>query len=158
MAQPGLIVFDLDFTLWDCGGLWVDCTSYPFRKNGDGTIVDSDGRVLRLYEDALDIIGEIEASGIPVGLASRTERPDWAVDLLELMGIRERCDYEEIYPGSKVTHFRRLAEDSGLTFEEMLFFDDERRNIVEVGALGVTCVEVKNGINRAVFEDGLAQF
>ena len=59
MALPGLIVFDLDFTLWDCGGLWVDCTSYPFRKREDGRIVDSDGKNLRLYEDVPEILDEI---------------------------------------------------------------------------------------------------
>jgi magnesium-dependent phosphatase 1 len=152
MALPGLIVFDLDFTLWDCGGLWVDCTSYPFRKREDGRIVDSDGKNLRLYEDVPEILDEIDHLGIPMALASRTEQPTWAQDLLDLMEIRERFAYEEIYPSSKTKHFSRIAAASGVELHEMWFFDDENRNIVEVGEMGVTCVEVRNGLTRAIFD------
>jgi magnesium-dependent phosphatase 1 len=61
-------------------------------------IVDSDGRILRLYEDVPEILDEIDHLGIPMALASRTEQPAWAQNLLELMEIRERFAYEEIYP------------------------------------------------------------
>ncbi|CBQ67725.1 conserved hypothetical protein [Sporisorium reilianum SRZ2] len=49
--------------------------------------------------------------------------------------------YLEIYPGSKLTHFRALHRDSGIAYQDMLFFDDEYRN-AEVGKLGVHFVEV----------------
>jgi len=152
MALPGLIAFDLDFTLWDCDGLWVDSTSYPFQKREDGSIVDSDGRNFRLYEDVPEILNEIDDLGIPMALASRTEQPAWAQNLLELMGIRERFAYEEIYPSSKTKHFSRIAAASGVELHQMWFFDDENRNIVEVGEMGVTCVEVRNGLTRAIFD------
>jgi magnesium-dependent phosphatase 1 len=38
-------------------------------------------------------------------------------------------DYLQMYPGSKVAHMERLAEASGLPFDEMLFFDDESREL-----------------------------
>lgn len=40
----------------------------------------------------------------------------------------------------------------------MVFFDDEDRNIVDVGKLGVTCIFVKNGVNRALVESVLKKF
>ncbi len=40
----------------------------------------------------------------------------------------------------------------------MLFFDDESRNIREVGELGVTCMEVRSGLGWEVFERGLGRF
>jgi len=46
------------------------------------------------------------------------------------------CDYLEIYPGSKITHFTQLQKSTGLKYEEMLFFDDESRNR-NVESLGV---------------------
>ena len=46
-----LVVFDLDFTLWDCGGTWCDCLSPPFMVR-DQRILDRTGRwiVARLSE------------------------------------------------------------------------------------------------------------
>lgn len=154
MGQLELIVFDLDFTLWDCGGLWVDCTDFPFRKDSSGRIEDGSGRHLRLFEDVGDILDVVDHMDIPMALASRTEQPAWARNLLDLMGIRSRFAFEEIYPGSKVAHFQKLKIDSGVSFENMLFFDDENRNIVEVGDLGVNSVLVPNGLNSGLFEKG----
>lgn len=45
-------------------------------------------------------------------------------------------DYIEIYPSCKTQHFAEIHEASGIPYEEMLFFDDERRNVV-VKSLGV---------------------
>lgn len=156
-SAPELIVFDLDFTLWDCGGLWVDCVRYPFREDAN-RILDRDGRVMRLYEEVPAILDEVEEAGISMALASRSEQPGWARDLLDLMGIRSRFDHEQIFPGSKVAHFSRLAEDTGIPFERMMFFDDEHRNIVEVGELGVHCIEVRSGLDRSTFEQGWTSF
>ncbi|MDF1862447.1 MAG: magnesium-dependent phosphatase-1 [Verrucomicrobiales bacterium] len=158
MSVPKLIVFDLDFTLWDCGGLWVDCTSYPFETLPNGTIVDRENRGMRLYEEVTDILDHVDQLGIPMALASRTGRPDWARDLLDRFEIRKRFAFEEIFPSSKVQHFSRLNADSGYEFEEMLFFDDERRNIVDVGALGVKCVEVSRGVDDSSFRSGMELF
>ncbi len=158
MALPGLVVFDLDFTLWDCGGLWIDCTSHPFARATDGHVSDSEGRYFRLYDDAEAILDQLESDEIPLALASRTERPDWAVELLGLWGLEERFRYHEIYPGSKVSHFESLREKTGIPFEEMVFFDDEERNIIEVSGLGVHCHYVKNGVSLALLEGALKSF
>ena len=79
----------------------------------------------------------------------------WARELLDLLGIRNLFQYEEIYPGDKTAHFRALREQSGVPFSEMLFFDDERRNIDAVSALGVTCVHVTRGLDWCAFEGGM---
>jgi len=42
--------------------------------------------------------------------------------------------------------------------EDMLFFDDEQRNIVELSEKGVTCVYVENGVNMKVVDKGLTKF
>lgn len=144
---PSLVVFDLDFTLWDCGGLWVDCTRPPFRTLEDGLIVDSIGRWMSLYPDVIEILDEIEAIGIPMALASRTEKPDWARDLLSRFGIRKRFAFEEIYPSSKVRHFNAIALKADISLSEMIFFDDEERNIREVSELGVFAVHARAGMN-----------
>jgi hypothetical protein len=38
----------------------------------------------------------------------------------------------QIYPGSKTRHFQKLAQDTGVAFTDMLFFDDWDLNLDEV--------------------------
>ena len=56
----GLVVFDLDFTLWDAGGTWCDHLSPPFRIISKG-VSDARGKVVNLYPDAMKIFQIIEA-------------------------------------------------------------------------------------------------
>ena len=153
---PKLIVFDLDFTLWDCGGTWCDCLSPPF-KLGE-FLVDSQGRQIDLYPDVKAILEWCSKKQIPTALASRTERPDWARELLLRLAIAGRFDWQEIYPSSKIRHFESISKESGFAFEEMLFFDDEMRNIRELEAVGVACFCVQSGMSAAVFDEGLKLF
>ncbi len=158
MAEfPKLFVFDLDFTLWDCGGRWIDRTQWPFRREGEG-IYDRAGAEFRLYTEVREILRELADAGANMALASRTTRSEWAEWLLDAWDLHGHFAFREIYPGSKVRHFENLRDASELAFEEIIFFDDEERNIAEVGELGVTAVHVSNGLDRATFERGLAAF
>lgn len=150
--RPSLVVFDLDFTLWDTGGVWIDCSDYPFHKRPGGEIRDSSGKTLRLYPDVQEILKRLDDVSVDMALASRTSRPDWAEELLGLLGIRDRFVEAEIYPSSKVRHFEALRKKTGLAFDEMVFFDDEMRNIEEVGTLGVDARHVRNGLSLHDFE------
>ena len=156
---PGLelAVFDLDYTLWDAGGTWCDCLSPPFRRDGEGRVLDRLDRHVRPYADVPEIMDALDYAGVPMGLASRTHEPGWARELLDLLGVAGRFEFAEIYPGAKPAHFAELRRQSGFGYDAMLFFDDETRNICEVGALGVTCVEVRSGLSWEVFERGLRE-
>ena len=157
MSPKQLIVFDLDYTLWDCGGTWCDCLDPPFHER-DGKIYDSYRREpIRLYDDVPEIIDSLLAEGHQLAIASRTGEPGWARELMGMLGIAGLFHFEEIYPGSKVTHFRTIAADSGRSFEEMVFFDDEHRNITEVGALGVPSILVDRGIRWPLVEKSLGR-
>ena len=152
-----LVVFDLDFTLWDAGGLWCDCLRPPFSKRGSG-VFDADSRQVRLYEDVESILDLLDERGLPMGLASRTGQPGWAKRLLGLLGVGSRWAFEEIYPSSKVRHFEALKASSQIEYDRMLFFDDEMRNVEEVGELGVKVVHVRGGLSLQTFKDGLSLF
>jgi magnesium-dependent phosphatase 1 len=157
MSTKPLIVFDLDYTLWDCGGTWCDCLDPPFHER-DGKIYDSYRRdPIRLYDDVPEIIDALLAEGHQLAIASRTGEPGWARELMGLLGIAGLFDFEEIYPGSKVTHFKKIAADSGRSFAEIVFFDDEHRNIEEVGALGVRAVIVHQGVDSNLVERALEE-
>jgi magnesium-dependent phosphatase 1 len=157
LKSPELIVFDLDFTLWDCGGTWCDCLRPPFSKR-DGKVLDAHGRHIYLYPEVMSIIQEAEDLGIPTGIASRTDRPDWARRLLELLGVDEKFAFQEIFPGSKITHLQNISQVSGVPMQAILFFDDEQRNLDDLEPLGVRSKLVPRGMNKELFSKGLELF
>lgn len=156
---PGLVVLDLDFTLWDCGGRWVDCVSPPFFSDAEGSVRDQTGAEMRLYDEVTEILDFFQQLEIPLAVASRTTDPPLARQLMGLLGIAGRFEYEEIYPGSKVQHFRAIrGRFSGSSYREMLFFDDEDRNIKEVSGLGVESHLVAAGLGWPVVRRALKKF
>lgn len=151
---PLLIVFDLDFTLWDAGGTWCDHLSPPFHRH-NGRVRDADGAEVRLYPDVPAILDWCDEQAIPLALASRTGAPDWARHLLDLFDIRHRFPHEEIYPGNKDRHFHHLHRATGLAYTDMLFFDDETRNIYDVENLGVKAIHVPRGLTWDLFKSAV---
>ncbi|KXJ18510.1 magnesium-dependent phosphatase 1 isoform X1 [Exaiptasia diaphana] len=146
---PKLIVFDLDYTLWP---LWVDThVKLPIKKTKDGTVVDTFGYEINL----ISILKWLERKDVKLAVASRTTEPAVAYELIKIFEIEDFFHYKEIYPGCKVKHFKKFAESSNIPFKEMLFFDDEERNIWDINQLGVTCLHVPDGISMASFQDGL---
>jgi len=142
-----VFVFDLDFTLWDAGGTWCDATDPPYRWNNK-RLIDSSNRWIRLYPDVVHILDELHKRGKFVVAASRTFRPDWANDLLNLLDIDRYFHHKEIYPADKTKHFKNIQKHLNLPFSEMVFFDDEYRNIADVELLGVNSVFVDEGITK----------
>jgi len=140
-----VFVFDLDFTLWDAGGTWCDCTNPPyFLKNGQ--VFDQSGNHIRLYPDVLNILQHLRQFQKNIAVASRTNEPAWARDLLSKMGISHFFDAQEIYPGSKIMHLNNISKKLNTPFHEIVFFDDEHRNIDDALKLGVKPVLVGQGI------------
>lgn len=64
-------------------------------------------------------------------------------------------DHLEIYAGSKLTHFRRLAQTTDIPHSEMIFFDDEYRNAEVERHLGVEFVLVERGLTLESFRQGV---
>ena len=152
--RPGLVVFDLDETLWPFS---VEDYEYspPYRKSGT-RIVDSRGDEMRPYPEVPAVLKRLHEDNIEMAAASRTVTPNRAVSLINLLGWSEYLKLQEIYPGSKTTHFKSLQKRTGIPFEDMLFFDNESRNISDVSKLGVTCVLVnyRNGMTFKDLEKG----
>lgn len=153
---PKLAVFDLDYTLWP---FWVDThVDPPFHKSSDGTVRDRRGQNIRLYPEVPEVLERLQSLGVPVAAASRTGETEGANQLLELFDLVKYFVHREIYPGSKVAHFERLHHKTGVPFSQMVFFDDEKRNIIDVGKLGVTCVHIQNGMSLQTLTQGLETF
>ncbi|UKZ82690.1 hypothetical protein TrVFT333_010485 [Trichoderma virens FT-333] len=125
MPFPRLIVFDLDYTLWP---FWVDThVTGSLKINPTHTgATDNTGEEFAFYSEVPEILAVLpylnHPNKIKLGVASRTSAPGLARELLK--GIHKR---------------------TGIRFEDMLFFDDESRNM-ETEQLGLTMKLVPDGV------------
>ncbi|GLG99224.1 Magnesium-dependent phosphatase 1 [Gryllus bimaculatus] len=144
---PKIIVFDLDRTLWP---FQVDKdTTNPFRRTEKNTVEDASGKLVSTFPQVFDILHDLISRGFVLGVASRIEDIMGAYQLLELFNLNSFFTYKEIYPTSKIMHFKELHRKTGFPYETMVFFDDDERNIKAVQRLGVQTFQVsKDGIDK----------
>lgn len=163
LPLPKIVVFDLDYTLWP---FWVDThVTGPLKPvEGGLKVKDRYGEGYGFYNDVGGVLEACKQKSILIGAASRTHAPDLGREMLKLLKIPSATgsssraidyfDHLQIYPGNKTTHFERIHRDSGIEFEEMLFFDDESRN-KNVEVLGVTMRLVRDGVTRDEIDEGV---
>lgn len=140
-----VFVFDLDFTIWNAGETWCSETNPPYDWEG-GKLFDQDKKWLRLYPETITVLKMLRQHQRIIAVASRTYKPEWAEQLLNLFKINSFFDLKEIYPESKIIHIEKIQAHVKQPYEQMVFFDDEQRNIEETRHLGITSVKIENGI------------
>lgn len=168
---PRLVVFDLDFTLWFPEMYELDGS--PFRKNAStGVVTDRSGEEVHFFpavHNVMDTLVNDERfkNTTEIAMASRTTEPQWAKTCMRLMdldlssrkvSLQSVTDYEAIYPRNKRVHFEQLKNDSGVEYEDMLFFDNEYSNVVDVGRLGVVCAYCPRGLSEGSWLQGMEAF
>lgn len=109
---------------------------------------------MKPYPDSLEVL-EYWSKRCEIAVASRTSYPQGAESLLQLFGFDKYIKYKEIYPGCKLTHFSRLKQKSGFDYGDMLFFDDESRNIRDLKTVGVESVLIDSdvGVTKKLVQD-----
>lgn len=114
----------------------------------------------RLYPDAKGIIYALKDKGVKIAIASRSPTPDIANTFLDKLGIKSMFVAQEIFSSRthKTDHFQRIHRRTNIPYTEMLFFDDEDRNIDPVSNMGVTSILVGNGVNLGALRQGLSKF
>ena len=123
-----------------------------------------------------------------MGLASRTSAPELAREMLRGLCVdvpvpeSEKGSkletkptpainlfaHQQIYPGSKTTHFRRIhaatkqqssgKEGGAVDYKDILFFDDEQRNVNVQTELGVTFWLVRDGVTVDEVDAGVREW
>ncbi|PVI04146.1 magnesium-dependent phosphatase-1 [Periconia macrospinosa] len=170
LPLPKIMVFDLDYTLWP---FWVDThVTRPIKaQEGGQKVKDRYGEGFGFYTDVPGLLEALKQKSILVAAASRTHDPDLGREMLRLLKVppssssilpssKSAIDYFDnlqIYPGSKTTHFERIHRDTGIPYEEMLFFDDESRN-KNVEVLGVVMYLVRDGVSRGVVDRAVKEW
>ncbi|KAF5302678.1 hypothetical protein FQA39_LY10174 [Lamprigera yunnana] len=113
---------------------------------------------IKCYKEVPEVLEKLHQKGYILAVASRTSEIRGANQLIDLFGWDKYFTYKEIYPGRKTTHFSKFKEQSGLSYGEMLFFDDEIRNIHDLRGEGVVSVLVRDGVSKKVVEEGLKDY
>eukprot|EP00468_Gymnochlora_sp_CCMP2014_P012063 CAMPEP_0167766360 /NCGR_PEP_ID=MMETSP0110_2-20121227/15301_1 /TAXON_ID=629695 /ORGANISM="Gymnochlora sp., Strain CCMP2014" /LENGTH=157 /DNA_ID=CAMNT_0007654379 /DNA_START=380 /DNA_END=856 /DNA_ORIENTATION=- len=126
---PKLVVFDLDNTVWTP-------ELYELYR------MPEYGKDIKLFPAAkaalVELVKNPKWKGTKVAAASRTTCVDWAYKLMkkvEIVDGKTMADifsFTEIYPTTKLKHFRALLKDSGIEYDDMIFFDDGRYNTDEI--------------------------
>jgi magnesium-dependent phosphatase-1 len=119
-----------------------------------------------------------------VGISSRTERPDWALEALSQFSIHSQENHDSMPPFpmqdvftsaelcvldknmDKTAQFEQLLKKANtmlpsnkLRFKDMLFFDNEAGNCKAVAQLGVTAVYCPHdGLTQDAWEIGVRNF
>ena len=170
---PGLVVFDLDFTVWP-----FDChkdRAMPFTRN-ETNVYDYRGRIANCYPDIPSIIGFLVDNNIPVAYASRNPSLNHIIELLKISVIQTKKgkttlwdilpnhNYLQAYSSgfygyAKNHHFNRLHVVTGVEFNKMLFFDDLPQNIEQARTKGITSIQLaKDGVTMELFTMGLSLY
>jgi magnesium-dependent phosphatase 1 len=116
------------------------------NNDNEHTIVDQDNKALTYYCDVPTILYTLkefclnETNG-HMAIASRTNEREGARQLIELFGWQSYFSSYQMYSGCKVNHINQICKDLNIASkDELLFFDDDSRNIVDVEAIGVTSI------------------
>ena len=177
MTALKLAVFDLDFTVWkpEMYELHGPPKVKKVKSSVDGQesrmkVTDRIGTEITIFDGAsyalskINELREKEGMDIQAAVASRTDEPGWAQICMDSLTVHDgktltACfDHVEIGFNDKKWHFKRLKENTGIDYEEMVFFDNEMRNINSVGQLGVKCVYTPDGMNREHWHQALELF
>uniref|UniRef100_A0A0G4H0D9 Magnesium-dependent phosphatase-1 n=1 Tax=Chromera velia CCMP2878 TaxID=1169474 RepID=A0A0G4H0D9_9ALVE len=163
---PRLIVFDLDNTLWtpELYELW----SAP-KANRDICLFKGAEKVLA------ELLSDPKWKGTRAAAASRATRTGWANNLLDTFSVTVQKEgksrqgsqevpigplfpFREVYSGSKTAHLSQIQRQSGVSYSDMIFFDDWYENCDAVSSLGVFSVVVNDGIKEADWEEALREW
>ena len=105
-----------------------------------------------------------------LAIASRgdSERHEkgWADECLQKIKIGPNLDIPlktifcqiEIYAKNKTNHFNEIHKNSGIPYEDMIFFDDAPYNLRNVQKLGVKCIHTPFGFSRKILDSALRTF
>lgn len=173
--NPGLLVFDCDWTLYpfDCDkDRMAPFTCAPF---GEG-IYDRFYRPSNPYASVPAIFGAIADAGIPVAFLSRNPSAAEVRNLLTTISCQTKTSqtpktlwdtmpshhYFHAYSSNgigagKDRHFAAIHGISGTDFKNMLFFDDMPDNIQAAAKQGTTSVLLtgRRGLTLRAFLTGL---
>lgn len=160
---PKLCVVDLDRTVWSSHN--AASTQPPYRLNTDSEVRDAHGETIRMHADTLQVMKALKGAKCRLGIASLNNNHERCCQLLAALGILSLFDAPliKIRAGhGKKDHLSEIQACSGVTYRDMIFFDDLKANVNTASRLGITAVQVSallpvQMLERALNEHAAAQ-
>ena len=164
---PQLVVFDLDWTLWPRPRFRAGPPFLPIDEGRAG-VRSSCGEELDLFLGARRALVQLADAEVPVALASRTHRPKWALQWVDMIHVDDSRTLSDVIgkspiiirDGCKSSHVREIARRTGVGFDSILFFDDSYPDVVKVEGLGATAVHCarSEGVTDELFAEGMRRY
>lgn len=134
-------------------------------ENGDLVLNDSNGNYLRPFQDVTRILTTLKDHCLKrnqhLAVASRASSRNLALKAIEEFGWTRFFSSIQIYPEVKTIHMKNIITELNIqSYDQILFFDDEHRNIVDTSVIGVLAclVTQKNGFDKTQIFDGLRSY
>ena len=139
MMKKIVFAFELDNTLWECGGERHDKLESPFEKKSviSGLIKDKRGKKLYPYPGIKTILSQIKDSGYTIVFMATTEKPECTRQLLKITEIDHFPDISLFNKDNKKDQINKLMADTGSKPEDIIYFDSSRENTHQVKPIGV---------------------
>lgn len=130
MMKKIIFAFELDNTLWECGGERHDKLEAPFEKKSviGGLIKDKMGKRLYPYPEIKTILSQIKDSGYTIAFMATTGKPECTRQLMEITEIDHFPDISIFNEDNKKDQINMLMAETGSTPGEILYFDSSREN------------------------------
>lgn len=103
-----------------------------------------------------------------IAYASRTSAPRWTPFCLKVLPLEsedgkeatldEISECTQLFPADKTMHLKNIAEALHCDLNEMLFFDNESRNITTANRVGVPAYECSDGLSWPELVNGLIHY
>lgn len=151
----------------------TDMDTNAIFSRGD-KVYDRNKQHVKYYKEVPAVLEKLKSLRYELGIASRsvtsseiliiyilfyrTSATKEAEDLLRLFNWNQYFSYKQIYPGTKTTHINRICKDSNSAPANILFFDDESRNIRDLSAINVCSILVHDGVTMEVVRKGIQIF
>lgn len=133
-------------------------------------VTDRRGTPITVFNGASHALSEINRMKkefpLQVGISSRTDEPSWAYQIMKWLVASDgtplsKCfdnNLIEISYSDKTQQFESLNRKTGIAFDQMVFFDNERWNIQSVSKLGVKCYHTPDGMTKEAWNQALEDF
>ena len=151
----------------------------PFTPSDEdpNVLLTKRGEPVQLLGNVRDVMRELHTDpkweDTLICVSSRTDQPDWARELLTKFQVQDTGSddgsssfvLDDVFNGprvlasdSKVQHFQRISKETGISLEDMIFFDNEYGNCERVSELGVTVGYCPNGVENEIWQAALDSF
>lgn len=165
--KPTCIVFDLDYTLWP----YLINTDIipPLREklvNKKPIVIDDTNKQILAFTEVTRILRTLKEvcfkqSNCHIAIASKATVKDLALELIEYFGWSGYFDSFQIHAGIKTIHMKTICNELKLKdYNQILFFDDTRKNCQQTEEIGVTAHYLNrvHGLTVVEFIKGLKKY